>query len=226
VYDFVLKLPFRDRLEAARQLAAELKTRNLPKDLVVLALPRGGVPMGAEVAKELGAALDVVVVRKIGVPFQPELAMGAMAGNNVRTLDRDLIRQLGISDEDVEKVIAREARELERREKLYRSGRPAPDLRNRTAILVDDGLATGSTMVAAVEYVKSFQPASVIVAVPVGTKQASDHVRKAGAECVCLAMPEPFFAVGEWYEDFRQVEDLEVQNILARSAGAGAPAKP
>ena len=214
----MLQLPFRDRAEAGRLLGAELASRNLPKDSIVLALPRGGVPIGFEVARALGALLDVVVVRKLGVPWQPELAMGAIASGGSRFLDEKLIRQMGISQAAVEAIAARETQEVGRREQLYRGGRPALDLRNSTVILVDDGLATGSTMLAAVKCVTSLQPVSLIVAAPVGSKQACAHIRKWADECVCLATPEPFIAVGEWYQDFGQTSDAEVRDLLAQAA--------
>jgi putative phosphoribosyl transferase len=214
----MLQLPFRDRAEAGRLLGAELASRNLPKDSIVLALPRGGVPVGFEVARALGAPLDIVVVRKLGVPWQPELAMGAIASGGSRFLDEKLIRQMGISQGAVEAIAARETQEAERREQLYRGGRPALDLRNRSVILVDDGLATGSTMLAAVKCVKSLEPVSLIIAAPVASKHACAHIRKWADECVCLATPEPFVAVGEWYEDFRQTSDAEVRGLLAQAA--------
>lgn len=214
----MLQLPFRDRAEAGRLLGAQLAGRNLPKDSIVLALPRGGVPVGFEVARALGLPLDVIVVRKLGVPWQPELAMGAIASGGVRVLDEELIRIEGIAQDDVEKIAAREAHEAERRDQLYRAGRAALELRNRTVILVDDGLATGSTMRAAVNCVKRLHPSAVIVAAPVGSRQACVHLRDAADECVCLAVPEPFGAVGEWYEDFRQTSDAEVRNLLRQPA--------
>jgi putative phosphoribosyl transferase len=190
----------------------------LPKDSIVLALPRGGVPVGFEVARALGLPLDVIVVRKLGVPWQPELAMGAIASGGVRVLDEALIRQERISQEDVEAIAVREEHEAERREQLYRTGRAALELQNRTVILVDDGLATGSTMLAAVKCVKSLQPSTVIVAVPVASRQACKHMRQIADQCVCLAVPEPFRAVGEWYQDFRQTSDTEVRELLSRPA--------
>jgi predicted phosphoribosyltransferase len=214
----MLRLPFRDRAEAGRLLGAELASRNLPKDSIVLALPRGGVPVGFEVARALGAPLEVVVVRKLGVPWQPELAMGAIASSGVRFLDEKLIRKMGISQGAVEMIAARETQEAERREQLYRGGRAALDLRNRTVIVVDDGLATGSTMLAAVKCVTSLEPVALIVAVPVGSKQACAHIRKSANDCVCLATPDPFVAVGEWYEDFGQTSDAEVGDLLAQAA--------
>jgi putative phosphoribosyl transferase len=212
------QLPFRDRAEAGRLLGAEMASRNLPKDSIVLALPRGGVPVGFEVARALRTPLDVVVVRKLGVPRQSELAMGAIASSGIRVLDEKLIRQEGISQAAVEAIATREMQEAERREQLYRGGRPALDLRNRTVILVDDGLATGSTMLAAVKCVTSLEPVSLIVAVPVGSQQACAHIRKRADECVCLAMPHQFVAVGEWYQDFGQTSDAEVRDLLAQAA--------
>lgn len=212
----MVDLPFRDRSEAGRLLAAELESRKLGTNAIVLALPRGGLPVGLEVAEALKAPLDVVVVRKLGVPWQPELAMGAIAGGT-RVLDPKVIRGLGISDDEIEAVAAREAKEMERREKLYRGGLPAPNLGGRTVVLVDDGLATGSTMVAAARYVRSTRPQKLIVAVPVGTSEACSRLSVEADECICLAMPEPFFAVGEWYTDFRQVTDREVEDILKSS---------
>jgi predicted phosphoribosyltransferase len=172
--------------------------------------------VGAEVAETLKAPLDVIVVRKLGVPWQPELAMGAIAGGTP-VLDHALIRELQISAEEVEAVVARETREMERRERLYRGGRPAPALRDRTVVLVDDGLATGSTMVAAVRHVRGLHAHRLIVAVPVASSEACVRLSAEADECICLAAPEPFCAVGEWYADFRQVSDIEVQQILAHS---------
>lgn len=210
----MIQLPFADRAEAGRFLAAELATRKLPGNVIVLALPRGGLPVGLEVAKKLQAPLDVVIVRKLGVPWQPELAMGAIASGSVQTLDRDLIRELNISREDIDAVIETEKAELERREKLYRRGRPALDLRGRTALLVDDGLATGSTMLVAVRYVRSLKPGRTLVAVPVASVQACERLKMEADECICLATPELFSAVGQWYADFPQVSDSEVQRFL------------
>jgi len=214
------KLPFKDRAEAGRLLAAELARRKLPANVVVLALPRGGVPVGFEVAKVLHAPLDVVVVRKVGVPWQPELAMGAIAGNGVQVLDQDLISGLRISQKEIDAVLAKEKIEVERREKLYRSGRPGLELRERTALLVDDGLATGSTMLVAARYVRAFKPAKTIIAVPVGSTEACQRLRKEADDLVCLAAPELFMAVGEWFEDFRQVNDGEVKRLLEESRAA------
>jgi putative phosphoribosyl transferase len=168
------------------------------------------------VADRLRIPLDVIVVRKLGVPWQPELAMGAIA-DGAPILDDGMIRQLGISAEDVEETIEREYTELRRREELYRGGNPALDVRGHMAILVDDGLATGSTMMAAVRHVRGLNPARVIVAVPVGSRDACDRLRLQADDLVCLATPERFFAVGEWYRDFEQVSDAEVQHLLTES---------
>jgi predicted phosphoribosyltransferase len=197
-------------------LAEELKHHKLPLNTVILALPRGGVPVGFAIAQALHLSLDVVVARKLGVPWQPELAMGAIAGEAL-ALDQPLIRDLRIPRQDVDAVVARESAELERREKLYRGARRAPVVRGRTAVLVDDGLATGSTMLAAARYVRSLLPVSLRIAVPVGSRQACQLVESEGDECICLAKPLPFAAVGQWYEDFRQVSDAEVTNQLELS---------
>ncbi len=210
----MLQLPFSDRFEAGRLLGSRLLARRWPQETIVLALPRGGVPVGSAVAGMLGAPLDVVVVRKVGVPGQPEVAMGAIAGAGIRLLDEDLIWDLGITHAAVDSVVAKEAVELERRERLYRRGRPMPDLHHRTVILVDDGLATGSTMCAAFHYVNKFHPAAVIVAVPIGSVEACQKLRSLGADCVCLATPQPLHSVGSWYCDFSQTTDSDVQRLL------------
>lgn len=212
----MIVLPFDDRAQAGRLLAEELSARDVGQDAMVLALTRGGVPIGAVVADRLGLVLDVVVVRKIGVPWQPELAMGAIAGSEL-ILDEQLIGELNISDRDVQEVVAHESALKSSREKLYRGGAPALDPQGRTVILIDDGLATGSTMLAALRHVQSMKPARLIVAVPVGSAEACDRLR---AEVVCLATPEPFLGVGRWYRDFRQVDDAEVCSLLARNRQA------
>jgi len=209
-------LPFEDRLEAGRLLAAELSRRDIGHNAVVLALTRGGVPVGFSVAERLHIPLDIVVARKLGVPWQPELAMGAIAGKT-RILDERMIRQLGIADEDIDEIVAREQAEIERREDLYRGGKPPIDLHGKTAIVIDDGLATGSTMLAAVRHLRTLHPARVIVAVPVGSREACRHLREEADELVCLAIPDRFYAVGEWYRDFRQVGDTEVCTLLHES---------
>jgi predicted phosphoribosyltransferase len=209
----MIEVPFQDRSTAGRLLGAELATRKPAPDSIVLALPRGGLPVGIEVAEALKVPLDIVVVRKLGVPWQPELAIGAIAGG-IRVLDQELIRMLDIPGEDIEAVVARESKEMERREKLYRSGRPVLNLSGRTVVLVDDGLATGLTMLAAARHVRRTQPKKLIIAVPVASPQACSRVAREADECICLAQPQPFSAVGEWYIDFRQVSDEEVQSIL------------
>jgi putative phosphoribosyl transferase len=206
-------LPFRDRSEAGRLLGAELARRQLAKNAIVLALPRGGVPVGVEVAGALDAPLDIVVVRKLGVPRQPELAMGAIAGTT-RVLNHELIRELGISEDEINSVVARESLEMKRRELLYRGALPTLVFRGRTVVLVDDGLATGSTMLAAVRHARSAQPQKVVVAIPVASAQACMRIRREADQCVCLAVPERFCAVGEWYINFHQVTDAEVQSML------------
>ncbi len=217
----MIQLPFADRAEAGRLLAAELATLKLPANVIVLALPRGGLPIGLEVAKKLHAPLDVVIVRKLGVPWQPELAMGAIASGSVQTLDHDLIRALGVSRTQIDAVIDKEKVEVERREKLYRKNRPALDLRGQTVLLVDDGLATGSTMLVATRYVRSLKPARMLIAVPVGSVQACERLKTEAGDCSCLATPEPFVAVGQWYADFPQVTDSEVQRFLEASRVPG-----
>ena len=208
---------FADRADAGRVLAGRLATLAGQPDLIVLALPRGGVPVAYEVARRLGAPLDVFIVRKLGVPGHEELAMGALASSGVRVLNRDLIDELEIPRSAVEEVIQREARELERRERAYRGTQPAPDLRGRTVVLVDDGLATGTTMRAAVEAVRAQRPARIIVAVPVAAASTCADLSEVADEMVCARTPEPFRAVGLWYEDFEQTTDEEVSELLARA---------
>jgi len=169
--------------------------------------------VGAEVAEALNAPLDVLVVRKLGVPWQPELAVGAIAGGSW-VIDYQFISDLRISNRELEEVIERERREMARRQKLYRDDLPAPDLCGRTVVLVDDGLATGSTMIAAARHVRTVGPRKIIVAVPVASSQAFTRLKREVDDYICLAQPEPFFSVGEWYDDFRQVSDREVQEIL------------
>jgi putative phosphoribosyl transferase len=212
---------FRDRTEAGRVLAQELSRYAGRDDVIVLALPRGGVPVGYEVARALGAPLDVFVARKLGLPGYPELAMGAIASGGVAVLDEALVQRLGIGEEAIRKVITQEARELRRREAAYRDGRPPPDLRGKTVILVDDGLATGATMQAAALAVKVHQPERVIVAVPVAAAQTCDEFREDVDEIICAITPEPFYAVGMWYENFDQTTDEEVRELLAWAAEQG-----
>ena len=213
----MVHLPFEDRMEAGRKLASELTHHKTGDKAIVLGLTRGGVPVAFAVADRLRLPLDVVVVRKIGVPWQPELAMGAIAGSAL-ILDHPMIEELGIAEEDVLTVVEREEKEVARRETLYRSGRPAPELTGKTIVLVDDGLATGSSMIAAVRFLRTLKPLRVIVAVPVGSEQACRRLRSEADEVVCLATPEYFIAVGEWYRNFDQTSDGEVISLLAENA--------
>lgn len=207
--------PFRDRRDAGRKLAAKLGTYVNRPDVLVLALPRGGVPVGYEVARVLGVPLDVFLVRKLGVPGYEELAMGAVATGGVRVLNKQIVDSLGIPDHLIDAVAAQEQRELARRERIYRSGRPLPDVRGRTAILVDDGLATGATMHAAIAALRQLHPARVVVAVPTASPEACEEMRAEVDEVICAITPEPFSAVGRWYEDFSQTTDEEVRDLLA-----------
>ena len=209
---------YRDRSEAGRRLAVHLMDYANRADVLVLALPRGGVPVAYEVAKALRAPLDIFLVRKLGVPGHEELAMGAIATGGVRVLNEDVMRYISITDAAIDAVAAKEQRELERREQLYRGDRPAPDVRGKTVLLVDDGLATGSTMRAAAAALRQQQPARIVVAVPVSAVQTCDEYRMGVDEIVCAVTPEPFHAVGMWYEDFSQTTDEEVRGLLARAA--------
>jgi putative phosphoribosyl transferase len=209
---------FRDRGEAGRVLARELDRYAGRDDVVVLALPRGGVPVAHEVAKALGAPLDVFVVRKLGVPGHRELAMGAVASGGALVLDEGLIRSLRIGDAEIQQTIAAELRELERRERAYRDGRDLPELAGKTVILVDDGLATGSTMRAAALAVREHHPARIVVAVPVAAAETCDELRDEVDEIICAVTPRPFHAVGLWYDDFSQTSDEEVRELLAQAA--------
>jgi predicted phosphoribosyltransferase len=223
--DTIISVLFQDRADAGRRLAETLTEYAGRPDILVLALPRGGVPVGFEVAIRLGLPLDVFLVRKLGVPGHTELAMGAVAAGNVTVLSEDLIQDLGIPRPLVEHAVARERLELERRDRLYRGGRPAPVVRDRTVILVDDGLATGSTMEAAVRALKLQDPSRVIVAVPVGAIDTCRRLRGIADAVDCLETPEPFEAVGLWYRNFSQTTDEEVTRLLAASRPA-APAAP
>jgi putative phosphoribosyl transferase len=215
-----MKMRFRDRTEAGRLLAGELGAYANRPDVIVLALPRGGVPVAYEVARVLKAPLDVLIVRKLGVPDQPELAMGAIASGGVRVLNEDLLNYYPISAEVIESVATREQKELERRERSYRGDRPAPDVQGRTVILVDDGIATGTTMRSAVEALKKRHAASVVIAVPVAPASTCEEFRRLKDHVVftCLAAPEMFFAISLWYENFPQTTDEEVRDLLSRAA--------
>ncbi|HEY8165489.1 MAG TPA: phosphoribosyltransferase [Gemmatimonadaceae bacterium] len=216
---------FRDRFEAGRLLAQKLLKYAGRDDVIVLGLPRGGVPVAFEVAQALGAPLDVFVVRKLGLPFHEELAMGAIASGGVRVIDQGLVRQFGITEEDFAQVIAAEEAELERRERQYRGDRPFPDVTGRTVILVDDGLATGASMRVAVVALRQEKPGRVVVAVPIAPAETCAMLRREADEVNCAVTPEPFFAVGLWYEDFSQTTDEEVHDLLDRARHYSASAR-
>jgi putative phosphoribosyl transferase len=206
---------FRNRVEAGVLLGAAVAERYGGRDdVIVLGLPRGGVPVAHGVAAALGAPLDVFIVRKLGVPGQEELAMGAIASGGVRVMNRDVLDYLTMSDRTVEAVAAREERELERRERAFRGNKPPVHVRNRTVIVVDDGLATGSTMRAAVQALRAMEPRSVVVAVPVGAAATCQILRSEADDLICLRTPDPFEAVGIWYDDFTQTTDDEVHSFL------------
>jgi len=208
---------FTDRHEAGRELARLLGHYAHRPDVWVLGLPRGGVPVAYEVARALGAPLDVLVVRKLGVPGHEELAMGAIAPGGVRVLNQGLLEQLGIEPRELERVERRERAELERRQQAYRGPRPFPDLRGKSVILVDDGLATGASMRAAVLALRAMNPARIVVAVPVAPPDSCEALLEVADEVKALRQPEPFRAVGLWYEHFPQTSDEEVQELLRRS---------
>ena len=209
--------PFTNRAEAGELLAARFTELADRDNAIVLALPRGGVPVGYEVARSLRVPLDVFVVRKLGVPGHEELAMGAIASGGVRLLNDEVVDALGIPATLIDQVARREQAELERRERLYRGNRPPLPLTNKTVILVDDGLATGSTMRAAVAAIRRQQPKGIIVAVPVGAPSTCDEMRDVAEDVVCLRTPEPFIAVGLWYRDFGETSDAEVRELLGRT---------
>ena len=208
---------FRDRAEAGRRLAEKLRQYAKRPDVLVLALPRGGVPVGYEVARALSAPLDVFLVRKLGFPGQEEFAMGAIASGGARVLNTNLIQRLHVTPETVDAIAAKELRELERREQAYRGSNLLPSVRGKTVILVDDGLATGASMYAAAAALRSQEPARIVVAVPVGAPDSCGDFGALVDEVVCAEMPEPFVAVGQWYDDFNQTTDEEVRDLLRRA---------
>lgn len=209
--------PFSNRAEAGEHLAARFADLADRGDVIVLGLPRGGVPVGYEVARSLRVPLDVFVVRKLGVPGHEELAMGAIASGGVRLVNHDVVDALGIPEAVIDQVARREQAELERREALYRGSRPPLSLTSRTVILVDDGLATGSTMRAAVAAIRQQEPERIIVAVPVGAGETCSEMHAVADDVVCLRTPDPFIAVGLWYRDFSETPDAEVRELLGRT---------
>lgn len=217
-----MRLPYRNRQEAGKYLAEHLAAYRDRDDVIVLALPRGGVPIGYEVAKALHAPLDVFIVRKIGMPGAEEFAIGAIASGGVRLLDEDLIARYGVSRAAVDAVIAAEERELERREQQYRGDRRLPDLTGKTVILVDDGLATGSTMRAAVAALRREGAARIVVGVPVAAPETCQLLEHEVDDIVCAVTPQPFHAVGLWYADFSQTSDGEVHALLERAPDRSA----
>lgn len=209
---------YADRTEAGRVLGERLARYTGHPGAIVLALPRGGVPVGFETARRLGLPLDVFLVRKLGTPWQPELAMGAVASGGVRVINHAVVRALGVPPAIIEEETQREMDELRRRERAYREGRPPLDVRGRVVILVDDGLATGSTMRAAVGALRAMGPARIVVAVPVAAREVCEEFAQSADELECPATPPDFFSVGSWYDDFSQTTDAEVRDLLARSA--------
>ena len=205
---------FRDRVQAGQYLAERLPQYANAPDAVVLGLPRGGVVVASEVARKLGLPLDIFLVRKLGVPGYEELAMGAIASGGVRVMNEDVLRQISVSESAIEAVTRREERELVRREEAYRGNRPRLDVKDLTVILVDDGLATGATMRAAVTALRRQGPKRIVVAVPTAAPDTCDEFRAEVDEILCAMTPTPFYAVGAWYEDFSQTTDEEVQQLL------------
>jgi putative phosphoribosyl transferase len=214
-----MKTQFFNRTEAGQFLAENLSAYANRDDVLVLALPRGGVPVAAEVAKRLNVPLDVFVVRKLGLPDQPELAMGAIATGGVRVLNRDVVESFGIPEIVIDAVAAAEQEELARRERAYRDDRPTPTVQGKTVILVDDGIATGSTMLAAVAALRQLDAARIVVAAPVIAGSTYYQIRRAADDVAAVMVPGNFYGVGQWYEDFSQTTDDEVRNLLARANG-------
>lgn len=213
---------FRDRTEAGHRLAEILMAYTNRPNIIVLGLPRGGVPVAFVVAQTLHVPLDVMIVRKLGVPGEEELAMGAVSSGDVRVLNEDVIRLSGVSQHAVDAATVREQREVARRERIYRNDQPLPNLRQRIVILVDDGIATGATMRAAIAAVRSQQPARIVVAVPVAAAETCEALRGEVEELACVLEPDVFFGVGFWYQDFPQITDEEVRALLARAWEAEA----
>ncbi|MGZ4828396.1 MAG: phosphoribosyltransferase [Candidatus Angelobacter sp.] len=218
---------FRDRVDAGKKLAQALVHYANRDDVVVLGIPRGGVPVAFEVAEALHAPLDILLVRKVGAPGQKELAMGAIASGGVRILNQDVLRTLDISEAELATAIAEQETELQRREQLFRGVRPAISVQGKIAIVVDDGIATGSSMLAAIDALRSLQPKRIVVATPVAPSHANDQIKGTADEFVCLLTPEWFFGISEFYESFSQIEDAEVRTLLSRAtASIAARHKP
>ena len=209
---------FKDRTDAGKKLAKELLKYANRSDVLILALPRGGVPVAFEVAKELNVKLDVFIVRKLGVPQNEELAMGAIASDNIRVLNEDVVRSFQIPENVIDNVTANELKELERRERAYRKNRPKPEISGKTVILIDDGLATGATMWAATAALKTKNPAKIVIAVPTAATDTCRAFKEKVDEIICIATPEPFYGVGAWYGDFSQTTDEEVCKLLEKAA--------
>jgi predicted phosphoribosyltransferase len=215
---------FRDRSDAGRRLGERLAERHIGGgDVVVLGLPRGGIPVACEAAAAIGAPVDVLVVRKLGAPFNPELAVGSIASGGVTVLNSWILEQLGLDEQDLAPIIEREQRELRRREKAYRGDQALPDLAGKVVVLVDDGAATGATMHAGVEAVRALGRSRVIVALPTSSSEAADRLRAVADEVIALSTPEPYFAVGSWYRVFDQLSDEDVAAWLARAAQRPEP---
>ena len=212
---------FKDRTDAGRDLAARLQQFANRHDVIVLGLPRGGVPVAHEVARALNAPLDVFLVRKLGVPGHAELAMGAIASGGVRVVNHAVVDRLGITEADIDRVAEAEQRELERREVAFRSGRAPLDLRGRVAMLVDDGLATGSTMKAAAVAARQHDPSAVVIAVPAAPRATCAELRADADDVICVITPDAFYAVGQWYDDFDQTSDDEVVALLDQALEGG-----
>jgi putative phosphoribosyl transferase len=213
-----MKALFPDRTAAGLQLAAQLKVYAQRPDVIVLGLPRGGVPVAFEIAKALQVPLDICLVRKLGVPHQPELAMGAIASDGIRVLNFDLIASLGISSKTIDAVAAREIKELQRRDRAYRGDRPSPDLKGKTVIVVDDGIATGASLRAAIAVLRLEQPQYIVVAVPIAPAETYVALKNEVDHVVCLATPSPFCSIGVWYDNFAQTTDETVRSLLAQGS--------
>lgn len=208
---------YKDRVDAGKKLAKELSKYANRSDVLIFALPRGGVPVAFEVAKELNVKMDVFIVRKLGVPGNEELAMGAISSDNIRVLNEDVVRSFQIPERVINMVAENELRELERRERAYRGDRPKPEISGSTVILIDDGLATGATMRAAAAALKIKNPAKIVVAVPTGAPDTCELFRREVDEVICVATPEPFYGVGAWYGNFSQTTDEEVCDLLNKA---------